>query len=284
MKVEQALVLLEDSVIEEADTESDSPWILPVYVLSSRQDTDKNHVAKEAKCTIDTGNYQGNIVSRDFVLNVLQFPEENLRPLTKAEKKGATGITGDKFTPEGAIYLTWYHKKSTRVFRDMRFLISPQQQFDLIIGAHSIRAHNLLDVPNLMARNDRGFSYLYVPPDHRDSEDVRLDNDVYNARRRVVSLKHQLTTDPVHPERIQAKLVEAERQEAAAISQRDQHNKMHHLQLGPSDNKGFLPSTDPSNHFEETEHRHLDTSNDEKHSMFSRLWGPRASKRKQHDD
>jgi hypothetical protein len=129
----------------------DSPWVLPVYVLSSRKDTDKQIVPKEAKCTIDTGNQQGNIVSREFVLNVLQFPEANFRSLTEKEKRGGTGYTGHTMVPEHAIYLTWYHKKSTRVFRDMRFLISPNQHCDLIIGAHSIRQHKLLDVPNLMA-------------------------------------------------------------------------------------------------------------------------------------
>jgi hypothetical protein len=133
-----------------------SPWVLPVYVLSSRRDTDKQHVPEEAKCTIDTGNQQGNIVSRDFVLNVLQFPESSFKPLSEKEKRGGTGVTGHTLMPEGAIYLTWYHKKSTQVFRDMRFLISPNQHYDLIIGAHSIRAHNLLDVPNLMANGTLG--------------------------------------------------------------------------------------------------------------------------------
>jgi hypothetical protein len=134
--------------------ETSSPWILPVYVYSSRKDTDKHPVVKEAKCTIDTGNHQGNIVSRDFVLNVLQFPEANFRQLSEREKKGAIGITGSRFIPEAAIYLTWYHKKSTRVFRDMRFLITPDQHCDLIIGAYSIQANQLLDVPNLVARSD----------------------------------------------------------------------------------------------------------------------------------
>jgi hypothetical protein len=129
----------------------DSPWVLPVYVLSSRKDTDKHDVPKEAKCTIDTGNQQGNIVSREFVLNVLQFPESHFKPLTEKEKRGGTGYTGHTMVPEHAIYLTWYHKKSTRVFRNMRFLISPNEHCDLIIGVHSIREHNLLSVPNLMA-------------------------------------------------------------------------------------------------------------------------------------
>jgi len=105
----------------------------------------------EAKCTIDTGNMQGNIVSRKFVEEVLEYPESAFCALTKEEEVGAIGITGHQLVPEAAIYLTWYHKKSGRVFRDMRFLISPNEHFDLIIGAGSIQRDRLLDVPNLMA-------------------------------------------------------------------------------------------------------------------------------------
>ncbi|THV51885.1 hypothetical protein BGAL_0096g00320 [Botrytis galanthina] len=132
------------------DMES-SPWVLSVSVLSTRKDSEKKPVPKHARCTIDTGNMQGNIVSRDFVQNVLEFSEANFGPLTAEEKKGGFGITGDKLVPEGAIYLTWYHSKSTRVFHSMRFLISPHSQCDLIIGARSILKDNLLGVPNLMA-------------------------------------------------------------------------------------------------------------------------------------
>ena len=95
---------------------------------------------------------QGNIVSRKFVEDVLQYSESNFSELTKDEKNGGTGITGHTLIPDGAIYLTWYHKKSTRVFRNMRFLISPNDHCDLVIGARSIQKHRLLDVPNLMAQ------------------------------------------------------------------------------------------------------------------------------------
>jgi len=127
-----------------------SPWLVPVYVLSTQRDKDKHLVPMEAKCTIDTGNMQGNIVSRKFVEEVLGYPKSAFCALTTEEKAGATGITGDHLVPEGAIYLTWYHKKSTRVFRDMRFLLSPIDHFDLIIGAGSIQKDRLLDVPNLI--------------------------------------------------------------------------------------------------------------------------------------
>lgn len=118
-------------------------------MLSTRKDTDNHQVPKEAKCTIDTGNMQGNIVSRAFV-EVLGYSESSFHMLTKAEKEGGTGITGHKLIPEGAIYLTWYHNKSTRVFRDMRFLVLEHPMCDLIIGARSIQENNILDVPNLM--------------------------------------------------------------------------------------------------------------------------------------
>ncbi|TGO81822.1 hypothetical protein BPOR_1004g00030 [Botrytis porri] len=128
-----------------------SPWVLSVFVLSTRKDSNKQPVPKHAKCTIDTGNMQGNIVSREFVENVLEYSEANFVRLTAEEREGGFGITGDKLVPEGAIYLTWYHSKSTRVFHKMRFLISPYSHCDLIIGARSILKDNLLGVPNLMA-------------------------------------------------------------------------------------------------------------------------------------
>ena len=128
--------------------------MLPVVVLSPRKDTDREQVKKIGKCTIDTGNTQGNIVSRHFVEHVLEFPKSSIRELTDAEKEGGSGVTGHRLVPEGAIYLTWYHKKSTRVFHNMRFLISEHPMYDLIIGARSIQEHGIQDVPNLMAASN----------------------------------------------------------------------------------------------------------------------------------
>lgn len=73
-----------------------SPWVLTVQVFTSRKDTDKHTVTKQAKCTIDTGNMQGNIVSRDFVEDVLELSPSNFKPLTAAEKEGGVGVTGHK--------------------------------------------------------------------------------------------------------------------------------------------------------------------------------------------
>lgn len=133
-----------------------SPWVLPVYVLSPHRDASRHLIPKEAKCTIDTGNLQGNIVSKAFVIDILGYSESSFHELTTEEEYGGTGVTGHKLIPESAIYLTWYHNNSTRVFRDMRFLISEHPMYDLIIGARSIHEHNILDVPNLMAGSGGG--------------------------------------------------------------------------------------------------------------------------------
>ncbi|TVY42634.1 hypothetical protein LSUB1_G005404 [Lachnellula subtilissima] len=175
--------------------QSSSPWILPVYVLSTRRDTEKHHIPKEAKCTIDTGNMQGNIVSRAFVENVLEFSSANFCELTAEEKEGGTGITGHRLIPDGAIYLTWYHKKSTRVFRNMRFLISPHPQCDLIIGARSIQKDKLLSVPNLMdeglVRADKGRLYVKFKTES-DPKRTELYNAWSNANEAALQIEIRL--------------------------------------------------------------------------------------------
>ncbi|RDW67565.1 hypothetical protein BP6252_08961 [Coleophoma cylindrospora] len=142
-----------------------SPWVLPVFVLSTRMDIDKHRLPQQAKCTIDTGNQQGNLVSQDFVENVLEYSKANFHSLTEEEQMGGTGVTGHTLIPIGAVYLTWYHKKSTRVFRNMRFLISPIKDYDLIIGARSIQKDRLLSIPNLVFGDGDGrvFSKQTVP-------------------------------------------------------------------------------------------------------------------------
>jgi hypothetical protein len=103
--------------MDEDNTES--PWVLPVFVLSAQGDSSKTFVPKQAKCTIDTGNMQGNIVSREFVVDILEISESKFCNLTTTEKERGAGLTDHKLIPEGAIYLTLYHNNSTRVFHDM---------------------------------------------------------------------------------------------------------------------------------------------------------------------
>ena len=139
-----------------------NPFIRPVYVQSTRKNTSRSHaLSLPAKCTIDSGNMQGNIVSRHFVLDILEFSEANFCELTEEEKQGGRTVTGEIFVPEGAIYLDWYHENSTRVFRSMRFLVSPHAHCDLIIGARSIIKDKLLGVPNFNV----GGVTVYTPPE-----------------------------------------------------------------------------------------------------------------------
>jgi len=153
----------------------ESPWIIDVVVLSPRKDTDKVQVRKIGKCTIDTGNTQGNIVSRRFVEKVLEFPKSSIHELTWAEKAGGIGVTGHKLIPEGAIYLTWYYNKSTMVFHNMRFLISEYSKIDLIIGARSCLEHGIQNVPNLMAANPGLYGRTVIGRKEKYQKDEELD-------------------------------------------------------------------------------------------------------------
>ena len=105
---------------------------------------------QQARCTFDTGCMQGNIVSRSFA-EKLGYSELDYKSLNPREKLGGTSATGQIHIPEGVLYLTWYHNSSPLLFRDMRFLVSPIQQCDILIGAHSIAKHKLLSPPNFVS-------------------------------------------------------------------------------------------------------------------------------------
>lgn len=126
-----------------------SPWIIPVFVLSTEKTGRNLYVPKQAQCILDTGNLHGNTISKSFLINVLKYSEQSFQELTYEESHGGIGATGDKLLPEGAIYLTWYHASSATVYRDMRFLISPHAHCDLVVGACSIQEYNILSPPNL---------------------------------------------------------------------------------------------------------------------------------------
>jgi hypothetical protein len=67
-----------------------------VFVLGAHTDTDNQPIPQVAMCTIDTGNLQGNLVSREFVEKRLGYPKSSFRELTQREKRGAVGITEDR--------------------------------------------------------------------------------------------------------------------------------------------------------------------------------------------
>ena len=92
---------------------------------------------------------QGNIVSEEFVIKTLKYRKSDFLPLNDRERNGGIGMDGGTIIPEGAILLTWYSASSPKVFRDMRFLVSPFSNFDLVIGARAIQKHGICSAPNL---------------------------------------------------------------------------------------------------------------------------------------
>jgi hypothetical protein len=100
---------------------------------------------------IDTGNQQGNLASRDFVIDVLGYTESDFKPLTGREKDGGLTASGELLIPEGAVNITWHHSNSAKVFRNMRFLVVSKAPCDLVIGSQSINKHKLLLPPNFMS-------------------------------------------------------------------------------------------------------------------------------------
>ncbi len=107
-------------------------------------------------------------MSRDFVLNHLNFPESEFigKGLKKSEEEGISA-TGDKVKPDGVIYLDWYHANSIQRYRRMRFLVSPNSPCELSVGARSIEKHHILSPPNLanvvVTRRDLDTGMLFTP-------------------------------------------------------------------------------------------------------------------------
>jgi len=132
-----------------------------VQVLTNRKDG-SHVVPAPGQCTIDTGNHQGNLVSRDFLFNTLGYTESDVRPLRESEKLGGISSTEEVLVPEGVVHLTWYHNKSTSMFRNMRFLITPHPRCDLVIGATSIEKCKLLLPPNFHLGSG-GDRIVYTP-------------------------------------------------------------------------------------------------------------------------
>jgi len=81
----------------------------------------------------------------------LEYSESDFLSLNSSERNGGLSASNHKLMPEAAVIITWYHSGSTRLFRNMRFLIMSNPQYDLVIGARSIAKHNLLSPPNFGA-------------------------------------------------------------------------------------------------------------------------------------
>jgi hypothetical protein len=140
-----ALVVIEDEH-GDAMNPDDCPWIPTVHVVSKETDEDGRFVEKIAKCMVDTGNLQGNLISKDFLEN-LGYSSSDYTKLKSSDRDGHSA-SGHPIVPEGAVKLTWYYPSSPRIYRDMRFLVLENPSHDLVLCAQAIKKHNILDSPN----------------------------------------------------------------------------------------------------------------------------------------
>jgi hypothetical protein len=121
-----------------------SPFIVTVAVYANPSADVKQR--QEARCLLDTGCMQGNIISASLAHRLGFTTYEALKP---REESGGTVATGHIHQVLGAIHLTWYQVSSAKIFNNMRFLVSESDQFDLVIGTHSISRFRLFSPPNL---------------------------------------------------------------------------------------------------------------------------------------
>lgn len=103
-----------------------------------------------ARCVLDTGCVQGNIISADLA-HRLGFTDIDFQPLTPREEEGGMVATGEVHKVMGTIRVSWFSSTSPKVFNTMRFLVSETANVDLVIGTRSITKERLLLPPNLMA-------------------------------------------------------------------------------------------------------------------------------------
>ncbi|KAI9773864.1 MAG: hypothetical protein M1840_006090 [Geoglossum simile] len=161
------------------------PWIQTIHMLPS----DKAGIGhQQARCLLDTGCLQGNLVSEEFARK-LGYTESDFRPLRPRESNGGTSATGHTHMPKGALHLTWYHNASPRLYSDMRFLVSPSQQYEIVIGAHSILKYKLVSHPNFAVTAGRTSFKLPSDKDRQnlDQERAKLANELKTLERNLKS-------------------------------------------------------------------------------------------------
>ncbi|KAF1924859.1 uncharacterized protein M421DRAFT_272224 [Didymella exigua CBS 183.55] len=111
---------------------------------------------------------------------------------TPYESEGARTLTGEPFAVEAAIYLSWHHSSSPITFRQMRFLIISNSEFEMIIGSDTISKHSLL-VPPVFATGSRS---VYEPSEDPTVREMRLDHA--EAESEIENLERDLQKD-FHP-------------------------------------------------------------------------------------
>ena len=140
-----------------------------VTVLVSPRDDGTNY--ESTRCLLDTGCLSGNLVTRDLVER-LGYVESDFEPPTPYESQEGQTLTGERFPIEAAVFLSWHHKSSPVIYRDMRFLIVSSSRFEMIIGSDTISKHGLLTPPvfhtGVIDEDEEGM--LHQNPRHRHTD------------------------------------------------------------------------------------------------------------------
>jgi len=201
-----AVVAIADEHGEAMDIDN-CPWIPSVHVLSKEIDKDGRFVEKIAKCMIDTGNLQGNLISKNFLLQHLGYCESDFAKLKDSDRAGSS-VSGHPVIPDGAVKLTWYHPGSVRIYRDMRFLVLENATYDLVLCAQAIEKHKIVNAPNFG-------DVVTSKKVNTDDEEQRLRAAKEKAENNVLTLERELkdaksANDDVKTQRIQRKIKPAQ--------------------------------------------------------------------------
>ncbi|PSN70379.1 hypothetical protein BS50DRAFT_632272 [Corynespora cassiicola Philippines] len=177
---------------EEMFDHRNSPYIITIAVSPKI----RGNKHSEARCMLDTGCIQGNIVSSEFVRE-LGFEESDFKKLTQREEKGGKSASGHIIVPKGAVYLSWHHGSSGR-YRDMRFLVAPNVDFDIIIGSRALTKYDILSPPNFgsvgarMWKNDKDTDEEY---DKLRSDEAKLKSEFENLEEELKDAKDEKPQD-----------------------------------------------------------------------------------------
>lgn len=138
------------------------PWIATVVVLSKKEDEEGKSTHEVAKCVLDTGNLQGNLVSKSLLIQHFGYDESDIEPLENSDMIGLS-VSGHLVEPVGAVKLSWYHQSSPRVYRDMEFLVTEDSIYELVLCAQDIENHKLLSPPNFSSSNRNNMVGFNLP-------------------------------------------------------------------------------------------------------------------------
>ncbi|KAJ8107114.1 hypothetical protein OPT61_g9088 [Boeremia exigua] len=139
-KVEQLVIISQLDVPDDRMFDHEASPFNKDVSISPKYNSNDYH---KARCLLDTGCFQSNIVSKRLVED-LGYTEADYEPLSETERFGSTTLSGEHISFEGVIRLSWHHNTSTHRYHRMRFLVSTTTQCDMIIGVRSITKYNLL--------------------------------------------------------------------------------------------------------------------------------------------